>query len=92
MRRRFDHLAAEISIRVGRVVPRYPLWLRMRELGLDPEWLAREEALRFCEHDLEHFLRQHGLVMGPREWRRLFRAVARHDPSVRTPAEWAADL
>ena len=89
-RRRFDHLYEELSVRLGRLAPRYALWLRLRELGADPEALSRADALRFSEHDLPHFLAEHGLALGPAALRSLVRAVARHDPRVRTPAEWAA--
>ena len=46
-RRRFDHLTVEISLAVDRNLPRYPLWLALKELGLEPEGLTREAAARF---------------------------------------------
>jgi hypothetical protein len=92
MRRGFDHLFAEISVGLGRLAPRYALWLRLREIGIDPESLTREQSIAFCRAHLGAFLREHGLALGPRSARRVERAVARHDPSVRSPAEWAARL
>lgn len=89
-RRRFDHLFEEISVQIGRLAPRYALWLRLREIGLDPDRLSRDEAIAFCQGGLPHFLREHELSLSPRQTLSLRRAVARHDPSVRTPAEWAA--
>jgi hypothetical protein len=89
-RRRFDHLYEELSIRLGRLAPRYALWLRMRESGADPERLSRGDALHFSEHELPGFLAEHGLSLAPRDARGLVRAVARHDPQVPTAAEWAS--
>ena len=89
-RRRFDHLFEEISLQIGRLAPRYALWLHLRELGLDPDRLTRDEAIAFCEVELPCFLREHELALSRRQSLSLLRAVARHDPSVRTPAEWAS--
>ena len=89
-RRRFDHLFEEISVQIGRLAPRYALWLRLGELGMDADALSREEVVRFCRDHLEPFLREHDLVLAPRQARDLLRSVARHDPALRTPAEWLA--
>jgi hypothetical protein len=91
-RRRFDHLFEELSVRMGRLAPRYALWLRMRELGLDAEALSREDAIAFCRDHLAAFLHEHELALRPHDARELVRSVARHDPAVRTPAEWIARL
>lgn len=91
-RRRFDHLVIEISVAVGRRVPRYALWLRLHELGWDPEELSREAALAFCGAPLSGFLGERGLALAPRPRRRLERSVARFDPSVPTPCETFARL
>ncbi len=91
-RRRFEFLYEELSVRLGRLAPRYALWLRLRETGADPESLSRADALRFSEHELPGFLAEHGLRLGPAELRGLVRAVARHDPAVPTPAEWVARI
>jgi hypothetical protein len=88
VRRGFDHLLAEASLAVGRRLPRYPLWLRLRELGFDPEGLTREQALAFCRGGLRAFLGEHRLALSERAARRLERAVARFDPRRPTPAEW----
>lgn len=89
-RRRFDHLFEELSVRIGRLAPRYALWLRLRERDLDPEILTRDQAVAFCREGLAEFLREHELALAPRQLDALVRAVARHDPAVRTPAEWAS--
>jgi hypothetical protein len=91
-RRRFDHLFEEISVRIGRLAPRYALWLHLQELGMDADALSREDVLRFCRDHLADFLRGHELALAPRAARDLLRSVARHDPSLRTPAEWLAGL
>ena len=89
-RRRFDHLFEEISVRIGRLAPRYALWLRLRELGMDADRLSRDDVVTFCRDHLELFLREHDLLLAPRQVRDLLRSVARHDPTLRTPAEWLA--
>ena len=89
-RRRFDHLFEEISLQIGRLAPRYALWLHLREGGLDPDRLTRDEVVAFCREGLPRFLCEHQLALSPRQLLSLLRAVARHDPSVRSPAEWAS--
>lgn len=86
-RSRFDHLAAEVSVAVGARIPRYPLWLRLHELGADPETLSREDAIDFCEGALVHFLVDHGYWLSPRARRRLVKIVARFDPQQGSPAD-----
>lgn len=90
MRRVFDHLHAELSVGVGRVVPRYALWLRLGEGGLDPERLTREQALAFCRLQLAGWLTELGLSLASRPARRLEREIDRFDPSRPTPYERAA--
>jgi hypothetical protein len=90
MRRVFDHLHAELSVGVGRVVPRYPLWLRMREVGLDPERLTPAQALAFCDRELGELLAELGLMLPRRPARRLAREIGRFDPSRPTPYERVA--
>lgn len=87
MRRVFDHLHAELSVGVGRVVPRYPLWLRLRDLGLDPERLTPVEAVAFCRSGIDGLLRELGLTLAPRPARRLVRELGRFDPTLPTPSE-----
>jgi hypothetical protein len=89
-RRRFNHLFEEISLQIGRLAPRYALWVRLRELGMDADELSREHVVTFCREHLEPFLSEHHLALAPRQARDLLRRVARHDPAVRTPAEWLA--
>jgi len=92
VRRAFDHLHAELSIGVGCLVPRYALWLHLRDLGLDPEALDREQALSFCRLHARDFLAELGLPLAPHAARRLERALARFDPLRPTPSEQLARL
>ena len=89
-RRRFDHLYEELSVRLGRLAPRYAIWLRMRERGIDPETLSRADALRFAYEELPALLAEQGLRLAPADARSLVRAIARHDPRSPSPAEWAS--
>lgn len=87
-RRRFDHLVVEVSLAVGAAVPRFPLWVALREHGADPERLSRAEALTFCEEGLEPFLEGHALgVPSERARRRLTRRIGRFDARYPTPEE-----
>jgi hypothetical protein len=86
-RARFDHLVAELSVAVGALVPRWPLWLRLHELGQDPEHLSGEAALAFCGGPARRFLADQGLDLGWIARRRLLRAVARFDPTRPTPEQ-----
>jgi hypothetical protein len=86
-RKRFDHLVLEISLAVGRRIPRYPLWLYLHEVGLDPEALTPDGAAAFCRGELRIFLSRRGLALGPRAERRVERAVRRFDPRMPAPEE-----
>lgn len=86
-RTRFDHLVAEVSVAVGAAIPRYPLWLRLHELGADPEALSRRDAVSFCRGPLVPFLVQRGHWLSPRARRRLVRTVERFDPDRPSPAD-----
>ena len=77
-------------MRIGRLAPRYALWLRLRELGMDADLLSQSDVVSFCRDHLDAFLREHELALAPRQARDLLRSVARHDPALRTPAEWLA--
>lgn len=91
-RRRFDHLILEISLAVNQNLPRYPLWLEFKELGMDPEFLTREAVIDFCNEHLADFLARLGYTLPQRRIRRLQRAVARFDPSLPTPYERMARI
>ena len=91
-RRRFDHLILEISLALDRNLPRYPLWLTFKELGMDPEFLTREAVIEFCDEQLADFLAHLGYVLPRRRIRRLQRAVARFDPALPTPYERMARI
>ena len=84
-RRRFDHLVRELSHELDEAVPRFALWLRIHELGLDPEGLTRDEAVYLCGSFLKRFLRERGWRLSTLARRRLRRSVARFDPAVPTP-------
>jgi hypothetical protein len=86
-RRRFDHMNAEISVAAGYAVPRYALWLRLHELGWDPETLTRSQALAFCDGPLAAFLADHGVSLARRARQRLRREIRRFEPAVPTPYE-----
>lgn len=86
-RRRFEHLHAELSVAVGELVPRYPLWLYLHAQGWDPEDLSREAAIRFAREHMEAFLAGYGWRLAPRASHRLLRTVERFDPSHPSPDE-----
>jgi hypothetical protein len=86
-RRRFDHLVAEVSVAVGHLIPRYALWLRLHELGLDPENLRTSQANTFIRKDLDDFLAGLGEHVSGWRRRRLRVAVSRYDPRHPTPYE-----
>ena len=86
-RRSFDHLHAELSVEIGRLVPRYALWIRLQELGLTPGDLARADVLHFVRDALDAFLQAEGLKLADRRRRRLERRLRRFDPAVPTPYE-----
>jgi hypothetical protein len=87
MRRRFDHLVVELSVAVGRVVPRYALWLRLQELGWDPDHLPVEAVTAFCDDHAGDFLADHAMQLDTRTLRRLRRRLVRFDPRFPTPEE-----
>ena len=91
-RRRFDHLILEISLALNQNLPRYPLWLAFKELGMDPEYLTREAVVEFCDEHLAGFLADLGHSLPRRRIRRLQRAVARFDPALPTPYERMARI
>jgi hypothetical protein len=91
-RRRFDHLIMELSLALDRNLPRYPLWLTLKEFGADPDFLSREVAIEFCDEHLDEFLAHLGHALTPRQARRLRRAVARFDPEIPTPYERMASI
>ena len=91
-RRRFEHLVVELSVAVEQAIPRYRLWLRMHDLGWNPEELGLEQALSFCDDHLRIFLAESGLKMNSRSVRRLRKEVGRFDPNVLTPYDRLAEL
>jgi hypothetical protein len=87
-RRRFDHLASELSVALGVRVPRHALWIASAG-----HLEAAAGACDFCRAPLDAFLRDACLPpLGERARGRLRRAVARFDPARRTPEEVLASL
>ena len=85
-RRRFDHFHAEFSVRVGNLLPRYPLWLSIHELGFDPDTASAHDLVDFLDFSAPSFLWDHlGLRLSERQWRRMRRATLRFDPERRQP-------
>ena len=86
-RRSFDHFHAELSVEIGRLVPRYALWLEVRELGLDPGELGAADLVALASGALDPFLAFEGLILPDRARRRLVRRLRRYDPALATPYE-----
>jgi hypothetical protein len=86
-RRRFEHLFAELSVTCGRLLPRFRLWLFLREHDADPEALSLREALDFCDEGVVPFLAAEGLSLSRWQRRKLRRAISGFDPALTTPAE-----
>ncbi|MBW2274828.1 MAG: hypothetical protein JRG96_16290 [Deltaproteobacteria bacterium] len=91
-RGRFDHLHVELSVAVGYLVPRYALWLRLKELGWSPEQLKRSQVIAFCDEHLQEFLAVHGGSLARRALARFQRRIRRFDPAHATPEETLARL
>jgi hypothetical protein len=86
-RRRFEHLVVELSVAVGQVIPRYALWLKLGELGWDPEALSRRAVMSFFDEHLQQFVNDCGASLTAREARRLRRTLERFNPAQLTPYE-----
>jgi hypothetical protein len=91
-RRGFDLLFTELSVAVGSLIPRYPLWLRLHALGYDPERLDRASVLAFCGEQLEAFLFEYGVYLPRREMQRVRRRIRSFDPDLPTAYERMATL
>jgi len=85
-------MVVEISVALGRNIPRYKLWMQLHDRGCDPEDLTRDAAVSFCGAPLSRFLADHGLALPERTRRRIQRAVHRYDPAIPTPYERMARL
>jgi hypothetical protein len=91
-RRRFDHFVIELSLALGRNLPRYPLWITFKEFGADPDFLSREVLMEFCDEHLSEFLAHLGHALTPRQFRHLRHTIARFDPEIETPYERMARI
>jgi hypothetical protein len=86
-RKLFNHLFIELSIAIGKRVPRYALWLELHDLGWDPESLRVADALRFCDGQMDGFLADRGLKISRRARNRLRKDLANFDPARPLPHE-----
>ena len=77
---------------MGSLIPRSPLWLRLHELGFDPERLDRAAVTAFCGEPLEVFLFEYGVYLPERELLRVRHRVSRFDPDLPSPYERMAAL
>ncbi len=86
-RKLFNHLFVELSVSIGKRVPRYALWLELHDLGWNPESLHVVEALAFCDGPMEGFLADRGMKISQRARNRLRRELAKFDPTRPLPQE-----
>jgi len=86
-RKLFNHLFIELSVSIGKRVPRYALWLELHDLGWNPESLQVTEALAFCDGPMEAFLANRGMRISRRARKRLRKDLANFDPSRPLPQE-----
>ena len=75
------------AIGLDRRVPRYALWIEMREREICPEELSRRDLLAFYDRHLDGFLARQGSVFCARSRSRLRRRLERYDPLIATPYE-----
>ena len=83
----FNHLFVELSVSIGKRVPRYALWLELHDLGWNPESLRVAQALAFCDGPMEGFLTDRGMKISQRARKRLRGELARFDPTRPLPQE-----
>ena len=86
-RKLFNHLFVELSVSIGKRVPRYALWLELHDLGWNPESLQVAEALAVCDGPMEGFLTDRGMKISPRARQQLRGELASFDPSRALPQE-----
>lgn len=86
-RKLFNHLFVELSVSIGKRIPRYALWLELHDRGWNPESLQVTEALAFCDGPMEAFLNDRGMKISGRARKRLRRDLANFDPSRPLPQE-----
>ena len=91
-RRWFNHLFTELSVASGQIVPRYELWLRIGDLGVDPARLERGDVFSFCDEHLPAFLSEHQLAMSKRSHRKLLQSLRSFDPAQLSPEEHMARM
>ena len=79
-RQLFNHLFVELSVCVGTRIPRYALWLRLHDLGCNPEALRLSDALAFCDGPVDGFLADRGFSLSRRARRQLRKSLTKFDP------------
>jgi hypothetical protein len=87
-RKRFEHFHVELSVALGRLVPRYELWLFMSAQGCHPEGIERTALLAFFDEHLDEFLDPKESPLEERPRLKLRRTLARFDPIHPTPYEF----
>ena len=90
--RYFEHLYCEISTAAARRVSRFDLWLRIHEVGGDPDALTRRQVRLFVDQQLGGLLSEEGIRLEGRQRRRLEFSLLDFDPDHPTPAEWLAGV
>jgi hypothetical protein len=73
-------------------MPRFRLWLFLREQDADPEGLSLRDALTFCDEGVVQFLAAEGLSLSRWQRRNLRRSISGFDPELTTPDEILARL
>ncbi len=88
----FERLCFAIELALGRPAPRWPLWLHLRESGIDPERAGAASLRPAVEQALASIRAELGSPFSPQERRRLRRALARFDPRFAPAYEHAERL
>jgi hypothetical protein len=88
----FDRLCFAIELALERPTPRWPLWLRLRESGIDPERASAASLRAAAERALAAVRAELGCPLSPRERVGLRRALARFDPRIAPAYEHAERL
>ena len=86
-RKLFNRLFVELSVAIGKRVPRYALWLELHDLGWNPESLRVTEALAFCDGPMDGFLTDREMQISKHARNRLRRELAKFDPTRPLPQE-----
>jgi len=88
----FERLCFALELALERPAPRWRLWLRLRECGIDPESATPVRLRPAAEREMASLRAEAGSPLSPRERVRLRRALARFDPRVAPAYEHAARI